>query len=228
MEVRHASAIQATLHDSSSEQAAGSRNSAHSMPRRLLGLIPRHPGTAAALVLVAVAALPGCYESLNSVATPDKLVFYDDLLGDYKAIEPASGRMSLRKADAKSYAYLEYDAKGDLKNQGELRVIKLGDHHFYEITIAGFTTADRKPVYVIGRLEIGGNAGPRTLAGYAFKSRETLFNDPAITSIEFTGQDGKKGRALSMPAAALQAYLAEHAREMNEMTLRYQKDRPAL
>ena len=40
---------------------------------------------------------------------------------------------------------------------------------------------------------------------------------------EFIGQDGKKGRALSMPAAALQAYLAEHVRDMSEPTLRYQK-----
>src|SRR5687767_5176749 len=46
--------------------------------------------------LVACAlAVSGCFESLTDIATPDKVVFYDDLVGDYAAVEPATGRLTL-------------------------------------------------------------------------------------------------------------------------------------
>ena len=51
---------------------------------------------------------------------------------------------------------------------------------------AGFATADDKPIYFIGRLDIGGAPRSKTLTGYAFKSRDTLFEDPGVTSAEIT------------------------------------------
>lgn len=55
---------------------------------------------------------------------------------------------------------------------------------------------------MIGRLEIGGDGGSRTLAGYAFESRERLFNDTAITSTDFTSKGGAKGARCPYPRSA--------------------------
>ena len=59
-------------------------------------------------LVVCALAVSGCFESLTDIATPDKLVFYDDLVGDYAAVEPATGRLTLEKGKGKSYAYRQY------------------------------------------------------------------------------------------------------------------------
>ena len=184
--------------------------------------------TCSALTCLFLCALgaAGCYESLTSIATPDKLVFYDDLPGDYKAVAPATGRLSIGKGEGKAFAYKQYDEKGGLQNKGALRIVKIGDEHFYEITIDGFQTSEGKPIYAVGRLAIGGKAGAKTLTGYAFKSKDAFFSDPGVTTAEYTSKENgevKKARALSMPPEKLQAYLAAHAKEMTEPTLKFQQ-----
>ena len=178
--------------------------------------------------LVCILAAPGCYESLTSIATPEKVVFIEDLVGEYKAIDPATGRLSIAKGERKAYRYTQYDAKDVVQNRGTLRIVKLGDNRFYEITVDGYKTVDGKPVYAIGRLKIEGKSGEKTLTGYAFKSKETLFDDPEVTSTEYSYKEEgamKQSRALSMTPAKLQEYLEAHADEMSEPTLKFQKSR---
>lgn len=177
-------------------------------------------------VAVAVVVLAGCYESLTSVVTPDKQVYYDDLLGDYQGVSPTTGRLTLEKGAPQAYLYRQFDEKGAQTLKGTLRLIRLGDAHFYEITAEGFRTLDDRPIYVIGRLAIAGDAGSKTLTGFAFTSKEKLFDAIGIATAEYAWKEGgeeKKGRALSMPPDALQAYLAAHAAEMTEPTLKFQQ-----
>ena len=94
--------------------------------------------------MVCVAGGAGCYESLTCIATPAKLVFYDELLGDFNAVEPASGRITLQKAAGNAYSYLHYDDKGVQQNKGALRVIKFGDDHDYELTGRGLCHGRRQ------------------------------------------------------------------------------------
>ena len=179
-----------------------------------------------ACVFVCVLAVPGCYESLTDIATPDKLVFFDDLVGNYTAADPGTGRLTLEKGKDKAYAYRQFDAKDTLVNQGTLRVVKLGDGYFYQLSVDGYATTDGRPVYAIGRLAIEGEPGARTLTGYAFKSEDALFGDPLVKTAEYEHQEGserKKSRALSMPPEKLQAYLALRAAEMTEPTLKFQQ-----
>ena len=56
----------------------------------------------ACLLLAALAAGAGCYESLTSVVTPDKLIFDEDLIGEYSVAEPA-GRVAIEKGEGKAY-----------------------------------------------------------------------------------------------------------------------------
>lgn len=49
-------------------------------------------------LLTCALLVAGCYESLTNIATPDKVVFDDALLGDYKAVAPATGRLTLEGA----------------------------------------------------------------------------------------------------------------------------------
>ncbi|HZN67131.1 MAG TPA: hypothetical protein VFB66_17715 [Tepidisphaeraceae bacterium] len=171
-------------------------------------------------------AVPGCYESLTDIATPDKLVFYEDVVGDYKAIDPATGRITIEKGKDKSYAYKQYDANDTLASQGKLWIIKLGEEHFYQITVDGFAATDGRTVYGIGRLKMEGKPGARKLTGYAFKSQETFFGDATVTTAEYehmSGGERKTSRAVSLPADKLQAYLALRAAEMTEPVLKYQQ-----
>ena len=169
----------------------------------------------------------GCYESLTSMVTADKLVFYDDLVGTYKVAEPATGRIRLSKGDdGKSYVQTHFDEKGVQTNKGTLHILKLGDAHFYEVTVDAFQTTGGKLVYAVGRLEIGGKGGAKTLTGYSFKSKDKFFADAAITTAEFEYEDEgetRKGRALSMPAEKLQAYFASHAKEMTHRELHLER-----
>ena len=185
---------------------------------------------AALLILVFVGA--GCYESLTSIVTKDKLVFYEDLLGTYKPAEPATGRITLGKGEGKSYTQTHYDEKGVQTNKGSLHILKLGDHHFYEIAIDDFKNKDGKPIYVIGRLEMEGKEGARTLTGYGFESKDKFFAEAGIATAEYEHKDEgetRKGRALSMPPDVLQAYLAAHAKEMTHQELRLERaGRPVL
>ena len=180
-----------------------------------------------ACVFVCVLAVPGCYESLTDIATPDKRVFFDDLVGNYKAVDPATGRLVLEKGkDKDTYDYRQFDAKEVMVNQGSLWVVKLGDVYFYQISVDGYTTTDGRPVYAIGRLAIEGKPGAKTLTGYAFKSEDALFGDALVKTTEYEHQEGterKKSRALSMPPEKLQAYLALRAAEMTEPTLKFQQ-----
>ena len=190
----------------------------------------RKTSLALACLLACILFLPGCYESLTDIATPDKVVFYDDLPGDYRAVAPATGRLTLHPADGKGYAYRQYDDKGVAQNAGTLRIVKLGDEHFYQITVDGYATSEGKPVYAIGRLRIEGPPSARTLTGYAFKSPETFFGDALVTTAEYEHVEAgerKKSRAVSMPPEKLQAYLAVRAAEMTEPTLKFERTGPA-
>ena len=183
-----------------------------------------------ACLLVAAFGGAGCYESLTSMVTPDKQVFYEDLVGEYEAVEPATGRVTIEKGPDKGYAYRQYDDKGALANKGTLRLIKLGDNHFYEFTTERFATSDGKPLYAVGRLAIEGEQGARTLTGYAFETKDAFFQGIGVVTAEYRyNEDGeeKKGRALSMSPEALQAYFAAHAKEMAERGLRLRQTRAA-
>jgi len=183
-----------------------------------------------ACALIAVVCLAGCYESLVSVVTPDKAVYYDELLGDYQGVDPTTGRLTLEKGGPQAYRFTQTDEKGEQTTKGTLRLIRLGDTDFYELTVDGFRTTDDKPLYAIGRLAIEGTAGAKTLSGYAFKTREELFDAIGVASSEYAYKEGgeeKKGRALSMPPDALQSYLAAHATEMTEPTLKFRQVKTA-
>ena len=177
--------------------------------------------------LLLLAFLAGCYESLTNIATPDKLVYFDDLVGDYQGVDAETGRMSLGKGKADTtYAYKQYDAKGTLVNEGGLWIIKLDDELFYQLSVDGYATSDGRAVYAIGRLKLEGESGARTLTGYAFKSEQTLFGDGLVKSEEYERVENgerKKHRALAMEAGKLQAYLALRAGVMTEPTLRYRR-----
>ena len=189
----------------------------------------RFPLTALPCLVLVLASLSGCYESLTDIATADKVVFYEDLLGPYKAALPATGRMTLEKGDRpNAYRYAQYDEKDALTNKGTLWLLKLGEEHFYQLTVDGFTTADGRAVYGVGRLKIEGAKGSKSLTGYAFKAQETLFDDPLIKSVEYEHAEGgerKKSRALSGPAAELQSALLVRAAGMTEVVMKFEQAR---
>jgi hypothetical protein len=169
---------------------------------------------------------PGCYESLTDIVTPDKLVPCDDLVGDYRAVDPGTGRLTLAKGKGKELAYKQYDEKNALTNQGTLWVLKLGNDHFYQISVDGYAASDGRPVYAIGRLAIDGKPGAKVLTGYAFKSEDALFGDRLVGTAEYEHSEGGQRtthRALSMPPEKLQAYLALRAAEMTEPTLKFEQ-----
>ena len=181
---------------------------------------------ALALLAAFIVVATGCYESLTDIATPDKVVFYEDLLGDYTAADPSAGRLTIEKGKDNSYAYRSYDEKGTEVNRGTLWVLKLGEEHFYQVSVDGYVTAGAKPLYVVGRLRIEGAPGAKTLTGYAFKSEDVLFGDGLVKTDEYERQEGgerKTARALSMPPEKLQAYLAARGAEMTEPVLKFQQ-----
>lgn len=186
----------------------------------------RNMPRALACLLVGVLLIAGCYESLTDIATPDKAVFFGDLVGDYAAVHPATGGLTLKKGTDTSYAYTQYDDKGAPVNRGTFWILKLGDETFYQVSADGYATADGRPVYAIGRLRVEGEPGAKTLTGYAFKSPETFFGDRLVTTAEYERLEGgerKTGRAVSMPPEKLQTYLAVRAAEMTEPTLKFQQ-----
>jgi hypothetical protein len=180
-----------------------------------------------ACVFVCVLAVPGCYESLTDIATPDKRAFFDDLVGSYSAVDPATGRLTLEKGKEKdTYHYRQFDEKDKPVNEGTLWVVKLGEAYFYQISVDGYATTDGRPVYAVGRLAIDGKPGAKTLTGFAFKSEDALFGDALVKTAEYEHEQGterKKSRALSMPPEKLQAYLALRAAEMTEPTLKFRQ-----
>jgi hypothetical protein len=179
----------------------------------------------AAFVLVAF-LLGGCYESLTSIVTPDKVYFDPDLPGDYTATDPSAGRITIATAGDKGYTYKHYDEKGELKLKGPLLLVKLGNETFYQFAADGYATTEGKPVYAIGRIVIEGKAGAKSFTGYSFKTKEELFDAVGVATAEYTHkEDGqeKRERALSMSTDALQAYLAAHGAEMTEPVLKYQQ-----
>ena len=97
------------------------------------------------LVACFLLALAGCYESLTSIATADKVVFYDDLVGEYKATDPAAGRLTLKKGKDKTYSFLQYDQKDVQTSKGALWLVKLGNEHFYQVTVDGYARATTAP-----------------------------------------------------------------------------------
>ena len=170
--------------------------------------------------------LAGCYESLTSIATADKLVFSDELVGEYKAVDPAAGRLTLKKGKDKSYSFVQYDQKDVQTSKGTLWVVKLGNDYFYQITVDGYTTTTDRPVYAIGKLVVEGKAGSRTLTGYAFKSDDSIMKDSQVKTEEYEHLEGgekRKSRAISMPADKLQQYLVVRSAEMTTPTLKYQQ-----
>ena len=187
-----------------------------------------------ALAIVAASLLAaGCFDSLTSIATPDKVVFDEGLVGEYRPADSTTARLTLEKDTSrdKAYLYRQYDDKGALTGSGTLWIVKLGDETFYQITLDGRTTADSRPVYAIGRLRIEGMPGAKTLTGYTFKSADEIFNDPRVKTeqYEYTSLGQRQaGRAVSMPPAGrLQAYLADRAADMTQPTLKYQQTVPA-
>ena len=187
----------------------------------------RNISLVSACLLLCVLAGPGCFESLTSIATPDKLEFDADLVGDYTAADPATGRLTLEKGkDARTFAYRQYNEKDALVNQGTFWVVKLGDETFYQVSVDGYATTDGRPVYAVGRLRVEGKPGEKTLTGYTFKSPDTLFGDALVKAEEYEHVENgerKKSRALSMPPEKLQAYLTVRAAEMTEPTLKFQQ-----
>ena len=179
-------------------------------------------------ILACALGAAGCFESLTSIATPDKVVFYPDLGGDYRPPGPGGGRVHthIARAEGKAYTYVQYDDKGAESTKGTLRLVKLGEHHFFEITLDNLKTAEGRPISVIGRLVIEGEPGAKTITGYTFKSKEEFLKDPAISTAEFSlKQNGetKKARAVSTPPQKLQAYLAAHAKDLSEETVKLQQ-----
>jgi hypothetical protein len=186
------------------------------MPRRLLS----------ASALLVTLLVGGCYESLTSIVTPDKVFFDPDLPGDYASTDPSAGRITIAKADDKGYTYKHYDEKGELKLKGPLQLVKLGGETFYQFAADGYTTTEGKPVYAIGRIVIEGKPGAKTFTGYSFKTKEQLFDAIGVATAEYTHKENgeeKRERALSMSTEALQAYLAAHGAEMTEAVLKYQQ-----
>ena len=180
-------------------------------------------------VLVALGGF-GCYESLTSIVTPDKVVFDPDLPGDYEGVEPATGRVEIRKADDKGYTYRFYDQKGALTNKGTLRLVKLGGETYYQFDVEGYATTEGKPVYAIGRIVVEGKAGAKTLTGYSFKTKEQLFDAVGVATAEYTVKEAgeeKRSRALAMSTDELQQYLAAHGAEMTDVTLKFRQTKPA-
>ena len=181
----------------------------------------------ACLLAIVVLAPAGCYESLTSIATSDKVVFDADLLGRYAAVDPDTGGLTLEKGkEAKTYAYRQFDEKGVLVNQGTLWVVTVGGETFYQILVDGNVTTDGRAIYTIGRLRIRGRPGAKTLTGYAFESGYTFFDDPLITTAQYERlENGErmKGRALFMPPEKLQTYLALRAAEMTEPTFKFRQ-----
>ena len=88
-------------------------------------------------ILACALGAAGCFESLTSIATPDKVVFYPDLVGDYRPPGPGGGRVHthIARAEGKAYTYVQYDDKGAESTKGTLRLVKLGEHHFFEIPL---------------------------------------------------------------------------------------------
>ena len=166
----------------------------------------------------------GCYESLTDIATADKVVFYDEFVGEFKPVAPTTGRLVLEKGEDNAYAYTHYNAAGDtVSGKGSLWILKLGEQHFYQLSVDGYTTRDGKPVYGVGRLAIEGDAGKKTLTGYAFQSAETLFGDKLVTTAEYEQPGGQKSRAVQMPAEKFQEYLAARGAEMTEATMKFEQ-----
>jgi hypothetical protein len=179
----------------------------------------------AAVALFAV-FVGGCYESLTSIVTPDKVYFDPDLPGDYAATDPTAGRITIARGDDKGYTYKHYDEKGELKMKGPLHLVKLGNETFYQFASDGYATTEGKPVYAIGRIVIEGKAGAKSFTGYSFKTKEQLFDAVGVATAEYTHKENgeeKRDRALSMSTEALQAYLAAHGGEMTEAVLKYQQ-----
>jgi hypothetical protein len=178
------------------------------------------------LLAACLLTVGGCYESLTSIATGDKVVFSEELVGDYAATDAAAGRLTLSKGKDKSYAFRQFDAKGAQTSKGTLWVVKLGKDYFYQIAVDGFAASDGRPVYAIGKLVVEGKAGVRTLTGYAFKAESSPLADPKVKTQEYelteNGQK-RKSKAIAMPADKLQEYLAAHAADMTVPTMKYQQ-----
>src|SRR3954452_24496551 len=131
---------------------------------------------ASAAVALLALVLGGCYESLTSIVTPDKVFFDPDLPGDYASSDPSAGRITIAKDGDKGYTYKHYDEKGELKLKGPLQLVKLGTEMFYQFGADGYATTEGKPVYAIGRIVIEGKAGAKSFTGYSFKTKEQLFD----------------------------------------------------
>lgn len=186
---------------------------------------------AAVCVLACAFAVAGCYETLTSIVTPEVLEFDADLPGHYEGVAPTTGTLDIKKGDGKAYAYVTHDEKGAQVNKGKLWLVKLGDSRFYQVSVDGSETTDGSPVYAIGRVSIDGKAGSKTLTGYACKSEDTFFSDPAVTTAEYSYKDKdngetKKGKAINMPPEKLRARLVAVAGEMNEATLKFRQVAP--
>ena len=171
----------------------------------------------------------GCYESLISIVTPDKLVFDEGLLGEYRLSDPAEGSVTIAKGQKKGYTFEQFDKDGKQTSKGTLHVIKLDREYFYELTASGFRTVDDKPIFVIGRLVIerDGDAGPaKSLTGFSFQSKEKFLDDPEVTTADYEYDEHgerKQGRAVNMPAERLQAFLAATAGKMTHQELRLER-----
>jgi hypothetical protein len=179
-----------------------------------------------ACLLVLILSVAGCYESLTSIVTPDKLIAIDSLAGDYKAVDSGLGRLTIEKGDGKTGVYRQLDDKGSVRCKGTFAVVKLGADHFYQMTVDGFATADGRPVYLIGRLHVEGPAGARTLTGYSFKTPQALLGDGSIQTSEYDYREGaetKKRHGISTPTADLQAFLAKRGGEMTTPSFKFKQ-----
>ena len=184
-----------------------------------------HRLTTACLLALLVGAA-GCYESLTSIVTPDKLIPVDSLAGEYKAVDSGLGRLTIEKGDGKTGVFRQLDDKGSVRAKGTFAVVKLGADHFYQMTMDGFATADGRPVYLIGRLHVEGPAGARTLTGYSFKTPQALLGDGSIQTSDYEYREGDKvtkRHGISTPTADLQAFLAKRAGDMTTPSFKFKQ-----
>lgn len=172
------------------------------------------------LVLSAVALSAGCiYESLGTIVTADKLVFYENLVGEYecKSGEHKLGHFTIAKGkEDKSYLVTERNADGGIVGTRVLRLIKLGEHHFYDMEMPAETNKGK--IHGFGRMAIDGDRIRAFIFDGDDMDGKKLYGHGDIRTEEYVriGPDGTQTmrRAVSMTPQDLQAFLQKHAGEM--------------
>ena len=174
------------------------------------------------VTLALTALLSACVPTDRSAVTPDVQVFDADLLGEWKTGSAPSDRLTFTKAiDAKSYDVATYDDDGKRKAERYvLRLMKLGDQHFYELELR--PEPDAKARFSVGKLTLEKDR----IVGWTFERDEQAFEQPDAKTAEVE-YGGEKQKVLSMEPTKVQAYLKAHAKEMTRESLRVERAKEA-